>query len=92
MSVNKHIIAAALIITGTGLYNAIAKHNTSVTRVIIGGYVFLLITSILDYFGGPLDTIASAMAMLAVLYVVLRVWQQIGIWSDIGKMLGVNMG
>lgn len=90
MTVNKHIVAAALIIGLTGIVNAATMHNSSMTRVIIGAYVFLLILSVLDYFGGPLDTIASALAMLAVLYVILHDWT--GIWQGIGKMLGVKIG
>jgi len=68
---NKHITAAALIIMLSGVLKAWAS-QTPITRVIIGGYVLLLILAILDLFGGPLSRLASAIAMLAVVYVLLN--------------------
>lgn len=43
----------------------------------MGGYVFLLVLSLIDVFGGPVAKIASALSMVAMLYVLLNVfpWQ-----------------
>lgn len=75
---NKKIIIAAFVITGSGVINA-WSHNKPVTPVILGSYIFVLLLSIADMFGGPLADISSALAMLAVVYVLLTEfpWQQI---------------
>lgn len=79
---NNHIIAAGLIIVGSGVVQAWTSKKP-ITPVIIGGYVFMLILSILDMFGGQISTIASALAMLAVVYVLLNVFP----WSQISSLL-----
>ena len=75
---NKKIIAAAFVIAGAGVFRA-WQAKTAITRVVLGAYVFVLMLSIMDMFGGPLATLASALAMLAVTYVLLTEvpWQTI---------------
>lgn len=75
---NTQIIVATGVIMGSGVINAIIK-NKPVTPVVIGGYVFMLLLSILDLFGGDMSKLASALAMLAMLYVLIYEfpWQQI---------------
>jgi hypothetical protein len=70
--VNKHIVAAALIIGATGVIKAYSSNPPkAITPVIIGTYVLLLLLALMDLFGGPLAALSSALAMLAVLYILL---------------------
>lgn len=69
---NSHIVAAVLIIGGVGVIKAYsAKPAKPITPVIIGSYVLLLLLALLDFFGGGLSQVASALAMLAVVTVIL---------------------
>lgn len=79
---NKQIVASTAIIVGSGLSNAYAK-KTSVTRVIIGGYVFMLMLSIGDMIGGDLSKLMSALAILAATYVLLTEFP----WSELIKLV-----
>lgn len=67
---NKQIVAAAVLIGATGVIGA-ASGGRPLTPVIIGTYVFLLALAILDMFGGQFSPFASALAMLAALYVLI---------------------
>jgi hypothetical protein len=67
---NKPIVAATLLIGGSGVVNAWLSHKP-VTPVIIGSYVFMLILSLADLFGGEISRLMSALALLAAGYVVL---------------------
>ena len=68
---NKSIIAAVMIIGASGVASAWVKKQP-ITRVILGAYVLLLILSVLDFFGGTVSRLASALAMIAALYVILN--------------------
>jgi hypothetical protein len=46
-------------------------NNKPITRVIIGGYVFMLMLSVGDMFGGDIGKLMSALALLAATYVLL---------------------
>jgi hypothetical protein len=77
MNVNRKIIVATVFITGTAI---LRTHMTGqpMTPILIGGYVFMLVLSILDMFGGDLSKIAGALAMVAVVSMLfLFPWQQI---------------
>jgi hypothetical protein len=69
-SVNKKVVIAVFLIGGSGVVNA-AMNKTAVTPVILGSYIFLLVLSVLDAFGGPMATLSGALAMLAAVVVVL---------------------
>lgn len=75
---NKKIIAAAALIGFSGVVKA-ASSKAPLTPVITGAYIFLLMLAILDMFGGQASTLASALAMLAALYVLLTEfpWQSV---------------
>ena len=75
---NKKIVAAAVLIGGTGVVKAITA-GQALTPIILGSYVFLLMLAILDMFGGQASTLAGALAMLAVVYVLLTQfpWQAV---------------
>jgi hypothetical protein len=67
---NSKIIVAAVVVGGSGFLNHLLN-NQPVTRVIIGTYIFLLVLAIMDTFGGPFVQLSSALAMLAMVYVLL---------------------
>jgi hypothetical protein len=68
---NKKIVIAVLVIGGSGVISA-WNHNKPVTPVIMGSYIFLLMLSIADMFGGELSKLSGALAMLAMTYVLLE--------------------
>src|SRR5258708_15360983 len=63
-SMNRKIIVAVVVITGSGVVNAILNKK-ALTPVIIGSYVFLFVLSVLDMYGGPMSSLAGAPAKLA---------------------------
>lgn len=67
---NKPIIVATVVIAGSGVVNAWTQ-SKPLTPVILGSYVFMLVLSIADAFGGDIAKIASALAMLAMTYVLI---------------------
>lgn len=80
---NKKIAVAAFIIVGSGVVNALL-HGGRFTPVFIGGFVFVVVLSIVDFFGGPLAQFSSALAMIAVVYILLAQFP----WADILKAIG----
>ena len=70
---NKHIIAATLIIGGSGVIRA-WQTKKPLTPVILGSYVFMLVLSLADMFGGKMSQVAGAIAMVAVIAVILNTW------------------
>ena len=67
---NHKIIIAAVVIAGAGVVNA-WTNKKPLTPVILGAYILVIVLSLMDMFGGGLSTLAGAIAMLAVTYVVL---------------------
>ena len=67
---NGKIIVAVVVIGGSGLVAA-WQQNKPVTPVILGSYILLLVLAVLDMFGPPLSTLAGAIAMLAMVFVLL---------------------
>ena len=83
---NDHIVVAALLIGATGIIKSYSSQPPQpITPVIVGTYVFLLLLSLLDMFGGSLAEVASALAMLATISVVLTQFP----WSTV---LGIIQG
>lgn len=75
---NTKIIVAVLVISASGITNA-WLNKKPISPIVIGSYILLLILSIMDMFGGQISQLASAIAMLAVVYVLLTEfpWQQL---------------
>lgn len=75
---NTKIVVATIVIAASGIMQAWTDKK-SITYVVIGSYVLLVILSIMDMFGGSLSQLASALAMLAATYVILTEfpWQQL---------------
>lgn len=70
---NKKIVVVGVIIIGSGVLKAwTAKPPQAITPVIIGGFIFLLLLSIMDMFGGPMSTVAGALAILAATYIIIN--------------------
>lgn len=76
--VNTKIVAAVVVVAGAGIINAYMSKKP-ITSIVIGSYILLLILSLMDMFGGRLSDLASAFAMLAVVFVLLTEvpWQAI---------------
>jgi hypothetical protein len=72
MNVNKRIIASTLVIMALGIVHAwTANPPQGITKVVLGGYVLMLILSILDLFGGGAAQAASALALLVLVLAIL---------------------
>src|SRR5260221_14372608 len=82
---NKKIVIAVLVIGGSGVIKA---WNTGkpVTPIIMGSYVFMLMLSIADMFGGELSKLSGALAMLAMTYVLLE--QDSFLWDVVKQQAG----
>lgn len=74
MQVNKHILVTVVVIFAGGVVRVWVLHQGTITKTMIGALVFMLILSVLDIFGGPLSSLASALAMLALVAVLLDVF------------------
>lgn len=70
MPLNKPIVVSALIIGGSATVQAIAA-GKPITRILIGSYIFVLVLAVLDLFGGTISQLASALALIAAISVVL---------------------
>lgn len=85
---NKKVVASAVLIGFVGVSQA-AIGGRAITPVVTGAYVFLLMLAILDMFGGQASTLAGALAMLAVVYVLLTQFP----WSAVtGAVKGKQTG
>jgi hypothetical protein len=67
-NVNNKIIVAVVFVAGTGIANRYLNNNSSITTVVVGSYILLLVLSVMDMFGGQLSQLAGAIAMLLVVY------------------------
>lgn len=89
MGTNRTVIIVALYVAAVTFVNHTIGNssNTTLTKILVGAYIWLLLLSLMDMFGGALSQIASALAMLAAIYVTLNVfpWQQILSLSKGGK-------
>lgn len=70
MTINRHIIFAGAVIGTAGIING-WSHNRANTPVVVGTFVFVLMLALIDAVGGPVSRLASALAMIAVLVVLL---------------------
>lgn len=61
---NKKVIAAVFVIAASGVYKS-AVAQKPITPVVMGAYIFLLVLSIMDMFGGAMSQLAGGLAMLA---------------------------
>lgn len=68
---NKQIIGAVVIIGASGVIAAWVGKKP-ITKVILGSYILLFVLSLMDLFGGGISRLGSALAMIAVLYVLLN--------------------
>lgn len=83
-NVNKPIIAATLVIMAVGVIHAWTSNPPQgITRIVLGGYILMLILSVFDMIGGGLASLSRAIAMLAMVTVLLLegipILQQFGI-------------
>lgn len=76
--INRTVLFSALFIGLVSGVQVFINHG-KIARVLIGTYVFLLLLALVDLIGGGASQIASALAILAALYVGLTQfpWQQL---------------
>ena len=87
---NRTIIAGTLIIMASGAYhyfvNGGAKSNTTLTRIIVGGYMLGLIASLFDLIGLGVGQVAGWILMLAMGVAIFTVL------TDLGPRLAKKQG
>lgn len=89
--INTHIIIAVGIIGASGIirvWTGQGSQGSSITKVLLGADVLLIVLAVVDFFGGPLSVLAGSIAMLAAFVVVLT---QIP-WQTLFNKLNVNAG
>ena len=89
--INTQIIVAVAIIGASGIirvWTGAGSQGATITRVLVGANVLLIVLAVVDFFGGPLSTIAGGIATLAAFVVVLT---QIP-WQSLFNRLNVNAG
>ena len=74
MNVNRHILITTVVILAGGIVQQFSGKGAGYTRTIVGALLFMLILSLIDVFGGPASTLASALAMVTLVYVALDVF------------------
>lgn len=70
MNVNRQVIASTLIIMAVGIVHA-WQAKQGITAVVMGGYGVMIVLSVIDLFGGGMAQVASALSLLAVVFVLL---------------------
>ena len=81
--VNRPVMIAVIGIGGIAFVNAVIAKKP-VTRIVLAVYLLLLLLGILDAFGGLFSTLASAIAMLA--FVTMLLTQTGNIWPALAKL------
>lgn len=81
---NKAIIASVLFVGATGLIQR-AEAGKTLTPVLMGAYIMLLLLSIGDMFGGQLSKLMSALAIVTALGVFFSDW--LPILTQLGKTI-----
>lgn len=78
--INRQIVISGLVLMAAGAYRVFLmtpktdRANVTLTRVLVGGYVLVILASVLDLVGGPAPAIAGgimSLAVLTALYAVL---------------------
>jgi hypothetical protein len=67
---NRIVLASVAGVAGIGILNAVQAHQ-GISRIVAGAYIALLLLSLLDLFGGAWSQIASGLAILAFVSVLL---------------------
>lgn len=67
MNLNKHIIIATLGLVAIGAVKHALNPSVKLTPIVIGGYVVMLVLSVIDLFGPQASKMASAFAMITLL-------------------------
>jgi len=70
MNINRKIIFAGFLLICGGIVRSV-NAKKKLTPVLVGGYIFVLLLSILDAFGGYFSEISGALALLACVVVIL---------------------
>ena len=96
MEVNRKIVIAGVIIMGAGAYHVFVSKNGGLTRVVVGGYLLMLLGSLLDLIGGPVSQVLGWLMLLAAgtaaLTILPPVAQAISGWTGQGSQSGQTGG
>lgn len=85
MNLNRKIVISTMVLMFVGAVQAISK-KSGISRVLLGGYMLMLVLSLLDLFGPPLSTIAGGIAMLAVIAAIIASKAATDIFTLIGSV------
>lgn len=75
---NVPIIVSVSVIGASGVLNALL-HQQPLTHVLMGTFIFYAVLSLADLFGGYMSQFASAIALLAMVYILLTTFP----WSAV---------
>lgn len=81
--VNQPVMIAVIGIGGIAFVNAIIAHKP-VTRILLATYLLLLLMGLLDALGGMFSQLASAIAMLA--FVTMLLTQTGDLWNSLARL------
>lgn len=67
MNLNRRIIISGVLLIAAGVYRVVVVKDTktTLTRVIVGGYLLMVLASLIDLVGGPVGQISSLLLTLA---------------------------
>ena len=65
MEVNRKIVIAGVVIVVAGAWHVFVSKNHRLTQVVVGGYLLMLLGSLLDLAGGPISQIVGWLMLLA---------------------------
>lgn len=78
MNVNRTIVVATVLIVAAGAYNVIVVQKnharTTITRIIVGGYMLAILTAVIDLLtGGRSTPVTGGLLMVAVGTIILTI-------------------
>jgi hypothetical protein len=83
--INRTVLFSALVIGLSGTIQSFVNTG-KISRALIGTFVFVLLLSLVDAIGGGASQLASALAILAMLYVLLTQFP----WQQLASAVGVK--
>lgn len=67
MNLNRRVIISGVLLIAAGVYRVVVVKDTktTLTRVIVGGYLLMVLASLIDLVGGPVGQISGLLLTLA---------------------------
>lgn len=83
MHINKKIVVSGMVIMAAGIWKAwTSKPPKPISRIILGGYVLMILLAIVDTFGGQAANITGNIALVAMATMLLGIVGQFAIQSQ----------